>query len=134
MSTQFANDLEILFKDLFNSTSTFSPAAKYNYPVDIFETEKGMQIDIAAVGVSSEEIDIQVEDVDVLKVTCDRTDEGKRNFIHRGIARRSFSLGWKISAKYDLSKLEATLNGGLLSIQIPFSEKSAPKKVTIKTI
>jgi HSP20 family protein len=133
MSTNFVSDLDILFKDLFNSTATFSPAAKYNYPVDIFETESGLQIDIAAIGVQSEEIDLQIEDVDVLKVSCNRNQED-RSFIHRGIARRSFSLGWKISAKYDLSNLDATLNGGLLSIKVPFSEKSAPKKIEIKTI
>jgi len=41
-------------------------------------------------------------------------------------------MGWKISAKYNLSGIVAGMKNGLLTIKIPISKESLPKSVTIK--
>ena len=56
----------------------------------------------------------------------------EQDYIHKGIARRSFNLGWKISPKCDIKKISATMDKGLLSIFIPFTKEATPKSVTIK--
>jgi len=53
-------------------------------------------------------------------------------YLHRGIAKRSFNLGWKIDSKYELSKAEANFINGLLKIDIPFAKGSAPRSLKIK--
>ena len=53
-------------------------------------------------------------------------------YIWRGIGRRSFDLAWKISSDLDLHKASATMDKGLLTIDIPFAESRAPKQLTIK--
>ncbi len=59
-------------------------------------------------------------------------DEKEAEYIHRGIAKRSFNLGWKIDSKFDLSKASANFADGLLTIEVPFSKGSELKKLQIK--
>ena len=36
-----------------------------------------------------------------------KEDPVDKDYIHRGIAKRSFNLGWKIDSKFDLTKASA---------------------------
>ena len=125
---------DILIKDFFNSDTEFRPAhqTKINHPVDIYEANDGLNIDIACVGLTKKDIEITVEG-DILKVEYNR-DKSKTDetYVHRNIAKRSFNLGWRISRRFDLSKLNAKLELGLLHLFAPLTEDNKPKTVTIK--
>lgn len=41
-------------------------------------------------------------------------------------------MGWKISADYDLSKLDASMDKGLLQITVPKSENAKTRTIEIK--
>jgi len=125
---------DIVWKNFLNSNSTFNTfQEKINYPVDIYETETGLRFELAVVGLDKSDIDILVES-DVLRITHDRqiTEGEDRSYITKGIAKRSFDLAWKIASKFNLAKLDAKMDKGLLIIDIPYAEEKAPKKVTIK--
>ena len=125
---------DILIKDFFNSDTEFRPAhqTKINHPVDIYEANDGLNIDIACVGLTKKDIEITVEG-DILKVEYNR-DKSKKDesYVHRNIAKRSFNLGWRISRRFDLNKLNAKLELGLLQLSAPLTEDNKPKTVTIK--
>ena len=125
---------DILIKDFFNTDTEFRPAhqTKINHPVDIYEADDGLNIDIACVGLTKKDIDITVEG-DILKVEYNK-DKSKNdeNYVHRNIAKRSFNLGWRISRRFDLAKLQAKLELGLLHLFAPLTEDNKPKTVTIK--
>ena len=125
---------DILIKDFFNTDTEFRPAhqTKINHPVDIYEANDGLNIDIACVGLTKKDIEITVEG-DILKVEYNR-DKSKNDeaYVHRNIAKRSFNLGWRISRRFDLSKLNAKLELGLLQLSAPLTEDNKPKTVTIK--
>jgi HSP20 family molecular chaperone IbpA len=125
---------DILIKDFFNSDTEFRPAqqTKLNHPVDIYEANDGLNIDIACVGLTKKDIEITVEG-DILKVEYNK-DKSKNDetYVHRNIAKRSFNLGWRISRRFDLSKLNAKLELGLLQLSAPLTEDNKPKTVTIK--
>ena len=125
---------DILIKDFFNSDTEFRPAhqTKINHPVDIYEADDGLNIDIACVGLTKKDIEITVEG-DILKVEYNR-DKSKNDesYVHRNIAKRSFNLGWRISRRFDLNKLNAKLENGLLHLFAPLTEDNKPKTVTIK--
>ena len=125
---------DILIKDFFNSDTEFRPAqqTKINHPVDIYEADDGLNIDIACVGLTKKDIELTVEG-DILKVEYNR-DKSKKDesYVHRNIAKRSFNLGWRISRRFDLSKLNAKLELGLLQLSAPLTEDNKPKTVTIK--
>ena len=138
MSTLFLNErspFDILVRNLFQEAGKYSPLAhdtKVAHPVDVYEAPNGVTIDIACTGISKEEIEIII-DGNILKVNYDKSKlEEDITYLHRGIAKRSFNLGWKIDSKYDLSKAEATFINGLLKIDIPFTKGSAPRSLKIK--
>ena len=56
-----------------------------------------------------------------------------KNKLLAGIKKSSFNLTWKIATKFDLSKLEASLDKGLLHISIPVAEGKAVKQIKINT-
>jgi len=123
---------DIVWKNFLDVNSSFNSIEnKINYPVDIYEVENGLRFELAVVGLNQEDLDILVEG-DTLRITHDRkTAEVERTYIQRGIARRSFDLAYKVAAKFDLNQLTATMDKGLLIIDIPVSEERAPKKIQI---
>jgi len=143
MSTLFLernlSPFDLLFKDFFKSELNFQPAieAKISHPVDIFEDEDGLYFEIACTGLTKEDIDINIEG-DILRIAYHRAADVAdamsqvRNYIHKGIAKRSFNLGYKIASKFDLSNAEAEMEHGLLKIIVPFAEESKPKALKIK--
>ena len=127
---------DLLFRNFFDSTSAFQSftETKPDYPVDIATTDNGLVIEIAAIGIDKKDINIETTD-NTLKVIYEKAQNdapSEFDYIHKGIARRAFNLGWKISPKCDVKKISATMDKGLLSIFIPFTKEATPKSVTIK--
>jgi len=124
---------DIVWKNFFDANSNFNTIQhKINYPVDIYETDNGLRFELAVVGLDKEELDIQV-DGDTLRIQYEnQLEDSERVYLQRGIAKRSFDLAWKIASKFELSKLSAKLDKGLLIIDIPYSDSKAPKKISIK--
>jgi HSP20 family molecular chaperone IbpA len=111
---------------------------KPNYPVDIKMGDECLCFDIACVGLKKKDIDITTEG-NLLKVVYKKpsiesnpSDIDACEYIHKGITRKSFDMGWKISPKYDLTAIEAHMEAGLLTLTIPTSEDCLPKTVIIK--
>ena len=124
---------DIVWKNLFDVNSKYNTIQhKINYPVDIYETDNGLRFELAVVGLDKEELEIQVEG-DTLRIQHEnQLKDSERIYLQRGIARRSFDLAWKVASKFELSKLIAKMDKGLLIIDIPYSESKAPKKISIK--
>jgi HSP20 family protein len=126
---------DLLWRDLFETNSRFSAITqKVTHPVDIYETENGIKFEIAAVGLETKDIDIQI-DGDQLRIKYDRQnhEEEENTPIYRGIKKSSFDLSWKIATKFDLSQLSASLDKGLLTLEIPVAEGKAVRKIEIQT-
>jgi len=125
---------DLLWRDLFDAQSHFSAITqKVTHPVDIFETQDGIRFEVAAVGLDQEDIEISVEG-DLLRIKYDREKPfDQETAIYRGIKRSGFDLSWKISTKFDLTQLQASLDKGLLLLTIPVAEGKAIRKIEIKT-
>lgn len=130
---------DLLFRDFFKSELDFQPAieAKISHPVDIYENKNGLHFEIACTGLTKNDIEINIEG-DILKISynklkdeaCCEVDDCK--YIHRGIAKRSFNLGYKVASKFKLSESSAEMKDGLLRISVPFAEEAKPKSLKIK--
>ena len=133
--TQFERTpFDILFRNFFQDQGQYAPMVEKNkvsHPVDLYETEKGLHFDIACTGISKDEIDIQLNG-DILKVNYDRIEDDNKDYIYKGIAKRSFNLGWKINSRFDVSKSIAGFNDGLLTITVPFAKGSEIRTLKIK--
>lgn len=124
---------DILFRDFFKSDTQYTPynQIKVNHPVDIYEANEGLNIDIACVGLTKEDIDLTIEG-DVLRVEYNKErSSGETEYIQRNIAKRAFNFGWRISRRFDLGQLEANLENGLLHLYAPLAEESKVKRIAI---
>jgi len=127
------DQFDLLWRDLFDTQSHFSAITqKVSHPVDIFETKEGIRFEIAAVGLYQDDISIIVEG-DQLRITYEKPNKPEETPIYKGIKRSSFNLTWKVSTKFDLNKLSASLDKGLLVLTIPIAEGKAIKQIEIKT-
>ena len=132
---------DLLFRNFFETDTAFRSFVdtKPNYPVDIRQSSEALRIDIAVVGLDKDDIKIETLDGNTLRVSYEKpsieaNDSNKEayDYIHRGIARRGFNMGWKIAAKYNLRNIKASMDKGLLSIEIPIHEEEKPKVINIK--
>ena len=102
-------------------------------PVDIYETTEGIELKIELPGIDKEDVSVEIKD-NVLTLKGERLLDPKikdehyyrkeRNF---GKFHRSFSLRDPI--KPDLIK--ASFKDGILTVEIPRSEKEKPKKISV---
>jgi HSP20 family protein len=136
----FDETMDLLWKSFFDKNAHYRPVSEkaVQHPVDIQETDNGLKIEIAAVGLEDSEIDIIV-DSETLRVAYRKTDDDKEKekneyrYLHRSIKKAGFDIAWKVSSKYELAKLSASLDKGLLILEIPFAKENKPKKIEIKT-
>ena len=139
MSTHFLersfHPFDLLFRNLFEANTQFVPAieAKQQYPINIYEDDTGLTFELACTGIPKEAIEVKLEgDMIIFNYDKEKTPETpNRNYIHRGIAKRSFNLGYKVSSKFDLNKAHAVFLDGLLLVTVPFSTKSKAKVLKI---
>jgi HSP20 family protein len=137
MSTLFheRNPFDILVRNFLQKTHNYQTLAesKLPHPVDIYELEKGLGLDIACTGIPKEDIEILIEG-NIIKINYNKpTSETEEvDYIHKGIAKRSFNLGWKIDNRFDLSKASAEFINGLLQVTIPYAKGKETKTLKIK--
>lgn len=97
------------------------------YPkYDIIKTDKGSLVEVALAGFSKEDIKIEVKN-GILSISSDGVDLSDVEHITRAIARRGFSLRWKINEGYEVTKAE--MSNGLLTIELEKEEKEPDVKL-----
>ena len=102
------------------------------YPVDIREEDGKYVVDAEVPGFKPEEVDVSLDN-DVLTITAERKPEevkGTRYLTDRRYTRveRSFTL----PARVDESKVQASLDKGVLHLEFPKTEESKPRRIPVK--
>ena len=128
-----------LFNDFFNTVSRTpfnSVTHKSNYPrVDIRETREAVTLDATVPGLRKEDVSIDYEDGH-LKISADKQINDTDDYIHREIHRSAFSRWFSVDEEvYDVGKIDASLDEGILSITIPKkveAVKPLPRKIEVK--
>ena len=140
MSTLFQEHpitpFDILYRNYFKADEAYAPAlnSKQPHPLDIYHDQEGLYFEIACTGLTQEDISIEVEH-DVLRVSYDKPifdNPDLSGYIYHGLSRKSFNLGYKIASKFDLSKVDASMENGLLKISLPLTKEAKPKSIKIK--
>ncbi|MCR9129293.1 MAG: Hsp20 family protein [Alphaproteobacteria bacterium] len=119
--------------DMIDTAAKQEPAGGYP-PYNIEQLgEHEYRIELAVAGFSEDDLDIQVQE-NVLTVAGKRIpaeDAEGRNFLHRGIAERSFERRFHLADNVEVR--DAELKNGLLAVrlerQIP--EEKKPRQIAI---
>ncbi|WP_210486530.1 Hsp20/alpha crystallin family protein [Rufibacter aurantiacus] len=127
----FSSLLDSFFQDTVNNRRVqgFTPA------VDLWETEKTYEVELALPGVTKENINVEFEE-GVLRVSGERTfkKENQDQKYHRvenlyGKFRRSFQLPEHI----DAAAIDAQFENGVLHISVPkVEEKVVKHQISVK--
>lgn len=105
-------------------------------PVNIKETEKGYNLEVAAPGFDKSDFKINL-DRDVLTISVEKKEEVKNENekeIRREYSYRSFSRSFTLDEKIDAAGIEAKYVNGILTLNLPKKEevKSASKEINIQ--
>ena len=117
--------------DTMNTSEQNQPA----YPPYNIELtgEDAYRISMAVAGFDQSELDIQVEQNRLTVSGKKPAEEGKRNFLHRGIAARNFERRFQLADHVRVT--DAQLSNGLLHIELvrEIPEAMKPRKVEISS-
>lgn len=131
----FQKEMNRVFADVFTNPQRGDEALSGSWapPVDIAETPERLVFTVEVPGFKQEDLSLNVE-AGVLTLRGERKFEKKtenKNFhrIERSYGQfvRSFSLPVNV----DASKIEANLEGGVLTVELAKREESKPKAIPI---
>src|SRR5579883_681208 len=115
---------------LFGSNTT--PVA----PVNIYETERGYQMYVLLPGVKPEDVELSVEQntLTIRGQVHPFVEQDKQvKWIAQEIGQGTFERMITFPKAIDPDKIETSYEYGVLSLWVPISEASLPKKIAIKS-
>ncbi len=120
------------FDQLFEELSRVSEQKLSNYPAyDIYKkNESNYEINLAVAGFTINDLEIILSN-DVLVIRGKKTNKDNVDFIHKGIANRSFEQRFKLEQLIEVE--DALLKDGILSIKLVknLPENKEPKIIKI---
>jgi HSP20 family protein len=115
-----------------NSSEMTRAAERYAPPpVDIYETQNALVLLADMPGVPKENLEVRV-DQNTLTIQGKAQHLVKGEPIYREIELTGFFRQFEISEDIATDKINAELKYGVLSLNLPKSEKAKPKKIDVK--
>ena len=125
-----------LFESVFPGTmegDDESMSTVWSPRMDLVEADDHYQVQVDLPGVSKEDVSITVEDNE-LAIRGERQAESRTEDDHVVRMERTFGTFYRsirLPRTVDESKIKATFDDGVLTVNLPKTEKSRPKKIKI---
>ena len=119
-----------VFGDLFDDFAVM-PAKQFASPaVNIKETEKAFEIEIAAPGMTRDDFKIRVDNDEELVIALEKKHEDKEehkgeNYLRREFSYTSYHQAFTLPDNVDVEAIKANMTNGVLGIVLP---KKNPEK------
>jgi molecular chaperone IbpA len=110
------------FENLINRATTTYP------PYNLFKDGEDYVLEIAVSGWTKSELDVEVTGT-TLKVTGTKAEADNREYLHRGLAHRSWTRTWTLEPDIHVSHVE--LEDGILWVELTQETKSSSRKIAI---
>ncbi len=126
-------NLTVGFDNIFDQLSTLSAYDTSNYPpynIKKIDKEK-YQLEMALAGFTKTDVIVEVKE-NTLTISGKVSDKDTDNFVHRGIAQRSFKRQWSLVEHLEVTS--AVLKDGVLKVDMKLNlpEEKKPKTITVK--
>ena len=127
-------NIDRIFEDWTRALNEPSKSNGFTLALDVHETEDAYQIHADVPGVTSENIDIRLQD-DVLTISAENNYEheekqGNALLQERRYGKFSRSLRFPVHVKNDA--VEANFENGVLTVTVPKAEEVKPRRIEIK--
>ena len=128
------NEMTRLFGRTYGGEVGDSTRGAWAPALDVFETQEKFVITMELPGVSSDDVDISVED-STLMVRGERkfySEQQEEPFLR--IERRfgEFSRSLTLPSTADAESIQVSFDQGVLTIEVPKREEAKPRKISIK--
>lgn len=128
------NEMNRLFGRTYGGDVGETTRGAWTPALDVYETQEKFVITVELPGVSSDDVDISVED-STLVVRGERKfyrEQEEESFLR--IERRfgEFTRSLTLPSTADAEGIQASFDQGVLTIEVPKKEEAKPKKITIK--
>jgi HSP20 family molecular chaperone IbpA len=100
--------------------------------VDIYETKDGLTVVADVPGVSKEGLDINVDDR-ILTIHASVSLPKREGVIAEEFGMMNYFRQFRLSDEVDQFRIEATLDQGVLTLNLPKAEHAKPKRIEVKT-
>jgi molecular chaperone IbpA len=132
--TPFTVGMDRMFRDLEQFSNSYTASSTGYPPYNIEQIEDGKWvISIAIAGFGEEDIKVSQKErnLTVKGKIESKTDDDNDNFVHRGIANRSFDRTFRLGPHVLVRN--ATLKNGMLAIELEqeLPEEEKPKEIPI---
>ena len=108
------------------------PARVFLPQTDIFETDQALTVILEMPGVDKDKVELKVEN-DVLKIEgwidFSRYEELQPLYTEYNIG--NYARSFQLSSKIDQDRISAELRDGVMTLVLPKSEKSKPRKIVV---
>lgn len=96
----------------------------------IHETDKSIIVEAVVAGVPKKDVEVEIED-GILTIKAEAEEESKTKNEYKTSSYQYYYTTALSGGEWD--KTEADITDGIIKIEIPKTESSRPKKITIKT-
>ncbi len=131
------DEMDTLFNRFFGPDWGFEPLRTgYWLPaLDIAERENELLVKVELPGMKVEDFDIQVQG-NILTISGEKKESKEdkdENYYHAERRYGSFRREVTLSSEVDVEHINAEYKDGVLTVRLPKTEQSKPKKISVKS-
>lgn len=102
-------------------------------PIDIYETDEGLVLRADLPGVSTDTLELQVQDNKLTLFGRVAAPLAAGKVLHREYEDGDFLRSFILSDDVDHDRIRATLNHGVLQVVLPKAAKTEPRRIEVIT-
>ena len=124
-------DVDRLFEQLWNAQQ--SGPRPMAMPMDAYRRDDSFLLQLDLPGIAPDSIDLTVED-NVLTISAERPAPVRGEGVQSVIAERSFGTFTRqvvLGKTLDSERIEASYEGGVLTVAIPVAEQAKPRRIEV---
>lgn len=121
------------FRELDRRTEQLTRPARSMLAMDAVRDEHEVTIYIDAPGATADDVDVSVEKNEVTVSIERRWHDDTKQTIAQERPQGTFTRRFMLSDAVDLERLVAKMQDGVLTISVPVSERSKPRRIDIKS-
>lgn len=129
-------EIDRLFEDAFNApTGKWDRSSIWGFPLDVTEADEHFTVKAAVPGMNPDDLDITISD-NVLTIKGETQDEEVREDEKVHLRERrfgSFMRSISLPTPVESDNVTATVENGILTLQIPKAEAVKPKRIAVRT-
>lgn len=105
------------------------------FPMDVYQTDKEYVVKATLPGVKADDLDVSIvgETLTIKATTNQNEDVKDESWLMRESQYTAFSRSITLPSEVQADKVDASLDGGILTLRIPKAEAVLPRSIKVKS-